>query len=250
MGSTSIDGKSCIDHLPEAQYHFFVDYLWIPQFPGLPIPLFRYSDGYKNVKRKKKIYFVHLSNHLSVQDNLTSILADVLHLTLLSVRIRKNKEQNHFVWTQMEIHSPKKQNVVAIWIDHLIILINQNNIEVHLHSTRWQTCIQLCISEIQKWCERYYWLLQTVFALWPGYLHSDSPIRERKRFLCRSLWGKKVEDDVWLSVFIQLMIFISPSYTFSLKLVGDCTHFEFVFLCLPLLRSTMTPPAMGLQFCI
>lgn len=83
------------------------------------------------VKRKKKIkiYFVHLSNHLSVQDNLTSILADVLHLTLLSVRIRKNKEQNHFVWTQMEIHSPKKQNVVAIWIDHLIILINQNNMK-------------------------------------------------------------------------------------------------------------------------
>jgi len=38
----------------------------------------------------------------------------VLHCTILSVRIRKNKEEHFFVCTQMEIHCPKKQNVAAV----------------------------------------------------------------------------------------------------------------------------------------
>ena len=47
----------------------------------------------------------------------------VLHCTILSVRIRKNKEEHFFVCTQMEIHCPKKQNVAAVWIDNILYLL-------------------------------------------------------------------------------------------------------------------------------
>lgn len=61
-----------------------------------------------------------------------------------------------------------------------------------------------------------------------------------------------MEDYVWLNVFIQLMIFISPltSYLlFFFKMMCDYINFEFIFLS-TLAKKYSHTPLMGLPFCI
>lgn len=82
-----------------------------------------------------------------------------------------------------------------------------------------------------------------------------SLIREYKWLLFRTVCGKKVEDDVWLNVFIQLMIFISPLTSYLLFFLRWCVTTLILnsYSCLPLLRNTVTLPSWdfhsALKYC-